>query len=426
MLERLASLAKPIRVGIVGAGSMGKGLTYQCGITPGMECVALADILIDRAVACAETLGRPHRVVTSAAEMHDAISEGLLAICADGLLVATCEAVDVLVESSNAIVEGAGFVIAALEVGKSAVLMNAEIDLTFGPYFVKLARDNGVVCSSCDGDQYGVIKHLADELTLWGFELVMAGNIKGFLNRDANPTNIASEADKRNLDYKMCSAYTDGTKLCVEMALLANALGLHTDVPGMHGPRAEHVSDALTLFDLESMWDGSEGVVDYILGAEPNGGVFAIGYCDNPYQQQMLAYYKMGPGPFYVFYRPYHLCHVESMASIAEAFLDGKMLLEPKCGFRTNVYAYAKRDLKKGEELDGMGGHACYGMIENCGASWQDEALPICLSEGVRLTRDVDKDEPVWLRDVAYDANSPGFDLYARAREAGRPDRSCN
>lgn len=426
MLERLASLDKPIRVGIVGAGSMGKGLTYQCGVTPGMECVALADILIDRAAACADTLGRPHRVVTSTAEMHDAIREGLLAICADGLLVATCEAVDVLVESSNAIVEGAGFVIAALTSGKPVVLMNAEIDLTFGPHFVKLARDNGVVCSSCDGDQYGVIKHLADELTLWGFELVMAGNIKGFLNRDANPTNIVSEADKRNLDYKMCSAYTDGTKLCIEMALLANALGLHTDVPGMHGPRAEHVSDALTLFDFESMWDGSEGVVDYILGAKPDGGVFAIGYCDNPFQQQMLAYYKMGPGPFYVFYRPYHLCHVESMASIATAFLDGEMLLEPKCGFRTNVYAYAKRDLKKGEELDGIGGHACYGMIENCGASWQDEALPICLSEGVRLTRDLGKDEPVWLRDVAYDANSPGFDLYARAREAGRPDGSCN
>ena len=419
MLERLASLDKPIRVGIIGAGAMGKGLTYQCGVTPGMQCVALADIIIDKAIVCAEALGRPYRVVTSAAEMHQACSEDLLAICTDGLLVATCDAVDVVVESSNAIAEGAGFVIAALEADKPVVLMNAEIDLTFGPYFVKLAREKGVVCSSCDGDQYGVIKHLVDDLTLWGFDLVMAGNIKGFLNRDANPTNIIPEADKRNLDYKMCTAYTDGTKLCIEMALLANGLGLHTDVPGMHGPRAEHVSEALTLFDLQRMWDGSEGVVDYVLGAEPNGGVFAIGHCNNPYQQQMVAYYKMGPGPFYVFYRPYHLCHVESMASIAGAFLDGETLLEPKCGFRANVYAYAKRDLQKDDELDGIGGYTCYGMIENCGTSWQEEPLPLCLSEGLHLKRDVSKDERIRLGDVVYDPDSPTFRLYAQAWEVG-------
>ena len=419
MLERLSLLDKPMRVGIIGAGAMGKGLTYQCGITPGLECVALADLVIDKAIACAAALGRPYRVATSAAEMHEVITKGLLAVCVDGLLVATCEAVDVVVEASSAIVPGARFVMAALETAKPVVLMNAEIDLTFGPYFVKLAGDKGTVCTSCDGDQYGVIKHLVDELTLWGFELVMAGNIKGFLNRDANPTNIIPEADKRNLDYKMCTAYTDGTKLGIEMALLANALGLHTDVPGMHGPRAAHVKDALTLFDLESMWEGREGVVDYLLGAEPNCGVFALGYCDNPYQQQMLAYYKMGPGPFYVFYRPYHLCHVEAMASIARAVLDNEMLLEPKGGFRTNVYAYAKRDLKSGEELDGVGGFTCYGMIENCGPSWPEEGLPICLSEGLRLNRQVRKGEPIPLRAVTYDPNSAGFELYAQAREVG-------
>ncbi len=185
----------------------------------------------------------------------------------------------------------------------------------------------------------------------------------------------------------------------------------------MYGPRADHVSEVLTLFDLHSVWAGSEGVVDYLLVAEPNGGVFALGYCDNPYQQQMLAYYKMGPGPFYVFYRPYHLCHVEAMASIARAVLDNEMLLEPKGGFRTNVYVYAKRDLNRGEQLDGVGGFTCYGMIENCGASWQEEGLPICLSEGLRLNREVRKGEPISLRGVTYDPNSAGFELCAQARE---------
>ena len=166
------------------------------------------------------------------------------------------------------------------------------------------------------------------------------------------------------------------------------------------------------------MGEGQEGVVDYVLGAEPNGGVFAIGYCDHPYQQQMLAYYKMGPGPYYVFYRPYHLCHVEAVASIVWAVLDGKALLEPKYGFRTNVYAYAKRDLQKAEELDGIGGYTCYGLIENCGAAGEEEGLPICLCEGLRLKRDVGKGEPIAFRDVIYDRHSPEFALYAQAREA--------
>ena len=115
--------------------------------------------------------------------------------------------------------------------------MNSEIDLIFGPSFSRVAKKNGVIYTSCDGDQYGVLKHVIVEIQSWGFELVMAGNIKGFLDRYANPTTIIPEADKRNLDYKMCTAYTDGTKLNIEMALIANAFNLQTTVPGMHDPK---------------------------------------------------------------------------------------------------------------------------------------------------------------------------------------------
>src|SRR6185503_15117226 len=105
------------------------------------------------------------------------------------------------------------------------------------------------------------------DVCLWGFELVMAGNIKGFLDRYANPVSIAPEADKRFLDHRMCASYTDGSKLCIEMALVANAFGMKVDRPGMIGPKAKHILDIPKLFDLERMFaDHPHGVVDYVLG----------------------------------------------------------------------------------------------------------------------------------------------------------------
>ncbi len=424
MLNRLKDLKDNIKVAIVGIGSMGKGLLYQCHITPGIECVAIADVEVDRAIACVESMKLNYRIAHNLEDVHTAIRQGLVAVCEDGDLLARCEMAGVLIESSNSIIPAAQFAVTALELGKHLVLMNAEIDLIFGPYLTRLAQDNGVVFTSCDGDQYGVIKHLVDDLQLWGLDLVMAGNIKGFLDRYSNPTKIIPEADKRNLGYKMATAYTDGTKLCIEMALVANAMGLSTIVPGMKGPRADHVRDVFHHFDLDVLWEDRQPFVDYVLGAEPGGGVFAIGYCDSQYQRSMLSYYKMGDGPFYLFYRPYHLCHIESMACVAEAVLDGRSLLQPTFGFQTNVYAYAKRDLSKRERLDGIGGYACYGLTENCAQNDDRPGLPICLAEDVTLKRDVARDERILMTDVSYDPDRFDFRLHAKALEQsnkGRP-----
>jgi len=422
MLERLRSLPKPIRIGIIGAGAMGRGLLYQSRTTPGIECVAIADLDIDRAVAAAEATGHEHRVVRSAGEMEDAISAGVLAVCEDGSRVAGCESMEALVESSSAILAAGEFAVTALTHGKSLILMNAEIDLIFGPYLLHLAHRNGVTYTSCDGDQHGVIKHLLDEITLWGFAPVMAGNIKGFLDREATPASIVEEADKRNLDYRMATAYTDGTKLSVEMALVANACGFRASVTGMQGPRAADVHEVFELFDFEALRHEPAPVVDYILGANPGGGVFVVGHCEDPYQRAMLEYYKMGPGPFYLFYRPYHLCHVEAMECIADACLDGRSLLEPRHGFRTNVIAFAKRALRAGETLDGIGGFTCYGQIENTSTGGDVEGLPICLADDVTLLRDVAVGERIGTADVRVAPGRRDFELFAQAAAVTEPE----
>lgn len=373
----------------------------------------MADVKPERAISCAEMEGLPYKVATTAAEVEDAIRGGFAAICEEGELVAGCEQSAALVEASSAIGPAGRYAAIALQTGKHAVMMNAEADLIFGPYLMDLAHRQGLVYTSCDGDQHGVIQHLVNDLELWGFDLIMAGNIKGFLDRYSDPTKIIPEADKRNLDYKMATAYTDGTKLNIEMALVANALNLRTRTPGMSGPRAGDVREVSQWFDFASIRAESNACVDYILGAYPGGGVYAVGFCDHAYQRSMMEYYKMGPGPFYLFYRPYHLCHVEAMDCIVQAVMDGFSLLEPVYGFRTNVFAYAKRDLKAGEKLDGIGGYACYGLIDNCGGG--HPGLPICLAEDIVLLHDVARDSPILMSDAELPVSRCDFDLYRRA-----------
>ncbi|BCX04410.1 MAG: NAD(P)-dependent oxidoreductase [Candidatus Roseilinea sp.] len=419
LLAQLKALREPIRVAVAGIGATGRGLLLQSTITPGIRCVAIADIRPERAISAAERFKCDYRVVHTLDEMHDAIAQGKLAICEDGNLVAHCELLDVFIEATSSIPAGGRHAITALESGKHVVMMNYEADLLFGPWLAHLAEDHGRVYTVCDGDQPTVLKRLIDEVALMGFKLVMAGNIKGYLDRYANPTTIIPEADKRGLDYRMCASFTDGTKLCVEMAVLANGLGLRTATPGMFGPRAVSVLDVFDKFDFDEIWDGERGLVDYILGAEPKGGVFIVGYNDDAYQQEVLATFpsRLGAGPYYVFTRPYHLVHFEAMASVAEAALNRRAVLKPDFGFRTNVYAYAKRDLRQGETLDGVGGYTCYGLIENCDATGWNDGLPICLADGAVLKRDVSQDERILWDDVALDRERFDVQLFRQALE---------
>ncbi len=408
----------PVRIGIIGVGAMGRELLYQSRLNPGVETVAVCDRDLSRCTGALAWMKLPHRVVDSPRGVEEAVARGEVAVCEDGRLLAECPLLEAVVESSSSVASAIGPAHSALRHGKHLILMNSELDLTFGPLLAREARAHGVVCTSADGDQHGVLARVLRDLARWGFAPVMAGNIKGFLDRRADPTSIAPEADKRRLDHRMCAAFTDGSKLNIEMALVANAFGMRTPAPGMTGPRAARVEEVLTLFDFDRLWGGGAPLVDYILGAEPGGGVFAVGHCDDPYQRGMMAYYKMGDGPFYLFTRPYHLCHIEAMETVLDA-AAGRALLTPDHGFSTNVFAYAKRDLKAGERLDGVGGYTCYGLIENTADDAADPGIPLCLAEDVVLTRPVPRDGKIPLADIRRDPAREEFRLFAEAVAAG-------
>lgn len=332
-----------ISVGLIGAGCMGKGICHQLSITPGMQMKWVADIDLNAAQA-------------AAALTEDTIASN------DVCSLIQNESVDVVVESSNSILAAFEYCKLAIESGSHVVLMNAEVDLAYGPELRALADKHQVIVTSDAGDQHGVIATMIDEIKLWGFQIIQAGNIKGFLNRYATADQLLTEADKRNLNPIQCCAYTDGTKLNIEMAVLANAYGFKPTQIGMEGPKVAHVNEVLDKFDFTNI--PVEGSIDYILGAEPGGGVYVIGKCDNPVQTPYLNYYKLGEAPYYLFYRPYHLCHLETTTAIAKAVFFKQPILSPPVKKICDVYAIAKKDIAAGTEVDhAIGGDHFYGVV---------------------------------------------------------------
>lgn len=395
---------RPLRIALVGCGAMGVGIAWQIRRTPGMELVVATDLdrgALQKTAAAYET----PPTLWNRGEPRPSGAKLLLTEDAFYLEDGPELELDVLVEATNTIGFAGRVCQQALEAGLHVVLMNAEVDLALGPWLHEQAKSRHLVVTSDAGDQHGVLQRMLDEIQMWSFKPVMAGNVKGFLNRYATAKELEYEAKIRNLNPVQCCAYTDGTKLGVEMALVSNSTGMIPFRPGMEGPPAAHVNEVFSKFDFDRY--GPEGVVDYVLGAEPGGGVFVVAHCEDPLQMEYLKYYKLGEGPFYLFYRPYHLCHLETPRAIARAALFGRPMLAPAHGRVADVYAYAKTDLEAGLEIEhGIGGNEFYGLIETCRESDPQGKVPIALLEAEggsrpRLKRKMAKDQFLTLEDVA-------------------------
>ena len=166
----------------------------------------------------------------------------------------------------------------------------------------------------------------------------------------------------------------------------------------MLGPRAERVEEAPERFDVDSLLE--RPIVDYLLGAEPSFGVFVLGYEDDPLSRSYMQFYKMGEGPVYTFYRPFHLGPLETVQSVARAVLLGDSAVEPLGGPVTEVVAQAKRPLAAGERLDGIGGFTVYGMLENTATARREALLPMGLTDGATVIRPIEIDAALTFDDV--------------------------
>lgn len=399
-LERREAEGRPIRVGMVGAGAMGRGIALQLlGPVRGMELTAISNRSLEAAENVYRLAGADRvSLVSSATELDRAASNHRPAITDDPAAICESAAIDVVLEVTGTVEFGAGVVLAAIEQGKHVVTMNAELQGTLGPLLKTRADRAGVVFTDSDGDQPGVIMNLYRFVEGIGVRPVLAGNLKGLHDPYRNPTTQEGFARERGLSPNMATSFADGTKIAFEMAIVANATGLRVGKRGMHGPDASSVHDALELFAADELIE--QPIVDYLVGAEPAPGVFVLGHHDHPAQKAFLDLYKLGPGPLYVFYRPYHLCHFEVPSSLARAVIFQDATIAPLDRPRVEVVTAAKRDLKAGELLDGIGFFMTYGLAENAETAAKEGLLPMGVAEGCRVVHDLSKDHVLTYADV--------------------------
>lgn len=421
--QRWVDSGKQTRVAVVGAGFIGRGAVHRLERASGMKPSLIINRSIESALLAYKVAGREDREVVVSDDpekLAEAIDSDIPAVTASADVIEALDSIDVVVEATGALGHAANVILGSIEAGKHVISMNAELDATIGWLLHRRAAERGVVYTISDGDQPGVMLRQIEFVAGMGFEITAAINCKRNLDLYQNPDVSQQYANRDNTSLMMTTAFGDGTKMQIENAVVANITGLIPDRRGMHGVQTTLDSACEDIMAVLSQ----RGVVEFTIGGDFGGGIGVIGYADDAEMvQPYMRYSKMGEGPDYFFFRPYHLLHFELPLTIAEVVLDGRGLGSPVTEPVAEVVAVAKRDLVAGEALDGIGGFTCYGHIDT--AKNAEGLLPIGLAEGPRVKRAFAKDEPIALDDVELDDQAEIIQLRNLQNEAtslGRPD----
>ena len=387
-------------IAVVGAGYVGTGVVHSIAQSPGMNPSLVVNRNTERAVAALTDLGiATDDVVVSDSvdELASAIRAGQPAVTSHAGVVADLP-IEVVVEATGALDYGTETILAMLDAGKHVVSFNAESDALLGWLFHERARSNDVIYTIADGDQPGVLFRLHQQVEAMGFEVTASLNCKRHLDVHQNPDTGAGYAARDTTSAHMTTSFGDGTKMQVEQAVVANATGLIPDVRGMHGIES---TVATASVDIPAALS-APGRVDFTLGGDFGAGVGVIAQHPNhDLHEKAMRFYKMGDGPDYFFFRPYHLVHLEVPMTIAELLLDREPLVTIDEPHVAEVMAIAKKDLTSGEQLDCIGGFSAYGHIDT--AENAKGFLPVGLVEYAKTTAAVAQDEAIPLSAVALD-----------------------
>ena len=414
-LNELEAKNTPIRVGIIGAGFMAKGTVNQIvRYTKGMRLVGIANRTTKKAVDLYALAGIGNvPIVENKTSFDQRAQNGLPSVVEDPMILAHSDHIDVIVDLTGSIEHSTVLMLEAFKYGKHVVHMNAELDGTIGPILKKYADRQGVIYANAAGDQPGVELNLYRFVKGMGLTPVVCGNIKGLQDPYRTPTTQKAFAAKWGQNPYMVTSFADGTKISFEQAVVANATGMRVAKRGMHGYDMPGLPIEKTseLFDYDEIMRFG-GIVDYVVGAQPNGGIFVLATMEDPIQKHYLDLYKVGKGPLYCFYEPYHLCHFELPTTIARAAAFNDANVTPIGGPVVEVLATAKTDLKKGEILDGIGGYKTYGVCENHGLARHEGLLPMAFAEGSTLVRDIPKDTVLLFSDVVLPNDRVSINLW--------------
>ena len=401
-LQRQAESTGDSPIAIVGAGYVATGVVHAIAQSPGMQPSLVVNRNTTRAIAALTQLGVSENdivVSDSKDELIAAVRSGTPAVTTHASVLAELP-IDVVVEATGALDYGTETILGMLDAGKHVVSFNAECDALLGWLFHQRARTNGVVYTIADGDQPGVLFRLQQQIEGMGFEVTASLNCKRHLDVHQNPETGAGYAARDTTSSHMTTAFGDGTKMQVEQAVVANATGLLPDVRGMHGIESTVATAAIDISAALS----APGRVDFTFGGDFGAGVGILArHTRADLHEKAMRFYKMGDGPDYFFFRPYHLVHLEIPLTIAELLLDNEPLATVDEPHVAEVVAMAKKDLQIGEKLDCIGGFSAYGHIDT--AAGAEGILPVGLVEYATMTGTVPQDEAIPLSAVSLDTS---------------------
>ena len=409
--ERAAS-ARPVRVGLIGAGKFGSMFLSQAPSTIGLEVRVIADLDPDRARAACRAVGWSDEVTARTTFTDDALD------------VMRADDVDVVVEATGNPAAGITHARAAFAAGKHIVMVNVEADVLAGPLLAAEARDAGVVYTMAYGDQPALTCEMVEWARISGFEVVAAGKGTKYLPsyHGSTPDTVwdhygltAEQAQAAGMNSRMFNSFLDGTKSAIEMAAIANATGLTPPPDGLRFPPCGRDDLAHV---LRPVGDGGQlhhkGQVEVVSSIKRDGrpvpndlrwGVYVVIEAPNDYTAACFRQYGMNTdasGRYSAMYKPFHLIGLELNVSILSAGLLGRPTGASR-DFVGDAVVTAKRNLAAGETLDGEGGFTVYGKLLPARTSLEHGALPIGLAHGVTLRRAIGAGEIVGWNDVECD-----------------------
>jgi predicted homoserine dehydrogenase-like protein len=401
-LKARAAQGNPIKVAILGGGFMAQGLTNQIvNSVPAMRMVVIYSRKPQKAIQVLNYAGLENPIeATAQSQLDEAIRDGKPVFSQDAMLVARSEQVDLIVDTTGSVEFGAHVLLEAFKHGKDVVLMNAELDATIGPILQTYADKHGVILSACEGDEPGLQMNLYRWVKGLGLTPRVMGNVKGLQDPYRNPSTQKGFAEKWGQNPAMVTSFADGSKISFEQAIVANATGMVVKSRGMSrgGEYKDDVMKIGKLYDIDEL-RRLGGIVDYVVGT-PLTKVYCLAEHSDPKQQHYLNLYKMGEGPLYSFFLPYHLVHFEVPNAIARVALLRDSVARPLGGPVVEVCAIAKRELKVGELLDDYGMYMTYGEAVNAEEMSNKRYLPEGLVEACKLKHDIAKDSVLTYDDV--------------------------
>ena len=420
-LAARAETGKPVRIGLVGAGEMGTDIVSRVAHMQGIVIGAISELnpqAAGRSVTIA--YGDPDRAVATDTTdaLNAAIESGRIATTRKVETLLESGLIDVVVDATGVPSVGAEIGLAAMERGKHLVMMNVEADVTIGAYLRAEADRLGVVYSLGAGDEPSSCMELVEFVSAMGHRIISAGKGKNNpLNIDATPDVYLAEAVQRHMNPRMLVEFVDGSKTMVEMAAIANATGLIPDKPGMHGPACsrDDLNKVLVPASAGGLLSSAEGRVDFTIGKGVAPGVFVVAEMDHPRIRERMEDLKMGKGPYFTFFRPYHLTSLEVPLTCARVVLYGRADMVPMPVPVAEVCAVAKKNLAVGDVLDQIGEYCYRAWIMTAPAARDAAAIPCGLLAGARVTAPIAKGDLITRANTAVPDGS--FIATLRARQ---------